>query len=47
VLPAINTTFSAGEQVVSINKNGTLSKGIYFVNLSINGAKMSKKLLIN
>jgi hypothetical protein len=47
VLPAINTTFSAGEQVVSINKNGTLSKGIYFVNLSINGAKMSKKLVIN
>lgn len=47
VLPDTERSFSAGEQSLSINKNGTLSKGIYFVNISINGAKMSKKLVIN
>jgi hypothetical protein len=47
VLPTINYNYGSGEQIVSINKNNTLSKGIYFVNISINGAKMSKKLVIN
>jgi len=46
VLPAIENNFGAGEQTLSINKNKELSKGIYFVNLSLNGAKMSKKLII-
>lgn len=47
VLPITNTNYSAGEQSISINKNNTLSKGIYFVNLTLNGAKMSRKLIIN
>ncbi len=47
VLPATINNLNAGEQTVAINKNSTLSKGIYFVNISINGQKMSKKLVIN
>ncbi len=47
VLPSTNYNLNAGEQSISINKNSGLSKGIYFVNLSVNGAKMSKKLVIN
>jgi hypothetical protein len=46
VLPITNTYYSAGEQTILINKNSTLTKGIYFVNLTMNGAKMSKKLVI-
>lgn len=46
VLPIINTNYTTGEQSIVINKNNTLAKGIYFVNLSINGAKMSRKLVI-
>jgi hypothetical protein len=47
VLPAVENKYSAGEQTISINKNNTLAKGVYFVNLSFNGAKMSSKLVIN
>ncbi len=47
VLPATNTNFAAGEQSMTLNKNNTLSKGIYFVNLSVNGAKVSRKLIVN
>jgi hypothetical protein len=47
VIPAATYNYGAGEQAISINKGSTLSKGIYFVNLSVNGAKMSKKLVIN
>ncbi|MBA3681481.1 MAG: T9SS type A sorting domain-containing protein [Bacteroidetes bacterium] len=47
VLPATTINYNAGEQTIAINKNASLSKGIYFVNISINGAKMSKKLVIN
>ncbi|PBQ34176.1 hypothetical protein CNR22_21185 [Sphingobacteriaceae bacterium] len=47
VVPSVETTLSAGEQVLTVNKGATLSKGVYFVNLSVNGAKMSKKLVIN
>jgi hypothetical protein len=46
VLPATNISYAPGEQVISINKNNTLSKGVYFVNLNVNGAKMCKKLVI-
>jgi hypothetical protein len=46
VVPASEYNFTGGEQSVNINKNNTLAKGIYFVNLSVNGAKMSKKLVI-
>lgn len=46
VLPSTTAHFGAGEQSISINKNQTLTPGIYFVNLSVNGAKMTKKLII-
>lgn len=41
------TTFAEGAHELSVNQNGTLSRGIYFVNLEMNGVKMSKKLVIN
>jgi len=47
VLPPTENYYQAGEQVITVNKNNTLSKGVYFVNLSYNGAKMSGKLVIN
>jgi len=46
VLPVTFTNYTAGEQAITINKNATLAKGIYFVNFSVNGANMSKKLII-
>jgi hypothetical protein len=46
VLPSVETNYGVGEQSVSINKNKSLSQGVYFVNLSVNGAKMIKKLII-
>jgi hypothetical protein len=46
VLPVTNTNYGSGEQSISINKNANLPKGIYFVNLTLNGAKMSRKLII-
>lgn len=47
VLPSITAHYNAGEQIISINKDNALSKGVYFVNVSLNGAKMSRKLVIN
>ncbi|MBL7913111.1 MAG: T9SS type A sorting domain-containing protein [Bacteroidia bacterium] len=47
VLPVSTHNFGSGEQAISINKGSTLAKGIYFVNLNVNGAKLSKKLVIN
>lgn len=46
VLPSTEVNYGSGEQSVSLNKTKILSAGIYFVNLSVNGAKMSKKLII-
>lgn len=46
VLPVTQATFAAGEQTIAINKNKSLSPGIYFVNLDINGTKLTKKLII-
>lgn len=46
ILPVTNTNYAAGEQTISINKNNSLANGIYFVNMSINGAKISRKLVI-
>lgn len=46
VLPSTTINVAPGEQSITINKNNSLSPGIYFVNLSVNGAKMSKKLII-
>jgi hypothetical protein len=45
-LPDYQSTLTPGEHSVVINKGNTLSKGIYFINMSLNGAKMSKKLII-
>jgi hypothetical protein len=45
-LPVTSTNYGSGEQSISINKNANLPKGIYFVNLTLNGAKMSRKLII-
>jgi hypothetical protein len=46
VVPAAEFNFGPGEQSIPVNKNGTLSKGIYFVNMSYNGTKLSRKLII-
>lgn len=46
VLPETAQTLSAGEHVLPINKDQKLAKGVYFVNLSLNGANMSRKLII-
>ncbi|MBA3663634.1 MAG: T9SS type A sorting domain-containing protein [Bacteroidetes bacterium] len=46
VLPSVEADFGSGEQNISLNKTKTLSAGIYFVNLNVNGAKMIKKLII-
>jgi len=47
VLSNPETTYAAGEQSVIINKGNSLPNGVYFVNLSHNGARMSAKLIIN
>ena len=47
MLPEINSDLSSGEQIITINKDNKLAKGIYFINLSINGTKMYKKLVLN
>ncbi len=47
VLPATENNYAAGEQFITVNKNNTLAKGVYFINLTYNGAKMSSKLVIN
>lgn len=46
MIPSKTTTYSPGEHVISLNQNNSLSKGIYFVNLTYNGAKLSTKLII-
>lgn len=46
VFASASKSYAPGEHVISINKNNDLSKGIYFVNLSVNGAKVSTKLVI-
>ena len=46
VMVVKNDNLPAGEQSVAINGQQQLGQGIYFVNLSVNGAKMSRKLVI-
>jgi PKD repeat protein len=46
IIPAEGKMFDAGDHIISLNAEKTLSPGIYFVNLSLNGAKMSTKLII-
>jgi hypothetical protein len=47
VLKVADGDLSTGDHSFTINKDNGLTKGIYFVNISLNGAKMSKKLIIN
>lgn len=46
VLTPFENQFNYGEQSISLNSNNQLKKGIYFVTLSLNGTKLSKKLII-
>jgi hypothetical protein len=46
VLPNVQAEYNAGEHSISVNKNKTLRSGIYFVNLNVNGSKLTKKLII-
>jgi len=46
VLTVRNENMDAGEHTVSFNQNGQLPKGIYFVNLSLNGMMHTSKLII-
>ncbi|MES2680435.1 MAG: M43 family zinc metalloprotease [Bacteroidota bacterium] len=47
ILPAVSYQLNAGEQNMVINKDHSLAKGVYFVNLTMNGTNMSRKLIIN
>ncbi len=46
VLPSNNSNYAPGTHTVNINNNEGLAKGIYFVNISLNGTKMSRKLIV-
>jgi len=46
ILSTADANFEAGQHNLQINKEDTLPKGIYFVNVSVNGTKMSRKLII-
>jgi len=41
-----NANYSAGEHSLSVNKNASYNSGVYFIELSVNGARMSKKLIV-
>jgi hypothetical protein len=47
VMKVADRDFAAGEQNIQINVNNTLPDGAYFVNMSVNGATMSTKLIVN
>lgn len=42
-----DANLSPGEHTISVNKDRKLASGIYFIDLSINGAKISNKLIVN
>lgn len=46
VVPGEMHKFAAGEQAITINQDNTLKSGVYFVNLSYNGTKLSAKLIV-
>jgi PKD repeat protein len=46
VLAPIESTYSAGERSIALNQDNLLPKGIYSVNISINGANISRKLIV-
>lgn len=47
VITVVDSKLAAGQKSVSINENGSLPSGIYFINLSVNGSKMTTKLIVN
>jgi hypothetical protein len=47
VVKPVQNTYEAGAHAIAVNKDGSLPKGVYFVTLSLNGAKMSAKLVVN
>jgi hypothetical protein len=47
ILQITDANLSTGDHSFNINKGGSLTKGVYFVNITLNGAKMSKKLIVN
>lgn len=47
VIPATSTRKPAGMHTIVVNKNNELPTGIYLVNILINGAKISTKLVVN
>ncbi len=47
VIALEKTNYNSGNQTISFNKENTLSKGIYMVTISVDGAKSTKKLIIN
>jgi hypothetical protein len=46
IVPSAKYELSPGSQAIDINQSNTLSKGLYFVNISMNGMVMSRKLVI-
>lgn len=46
IVENLNLEMNAGEHQLSVNSNSNYHSGIYIVELSVNGARMSKKLVI-
>jgi type IX secretion system substrate protein len=47
VIGLTQAQYSAGEQLISINKDSSLSPGVYLVTVSTDGLRSSRKLVIN
>ncbi len=46
ILQVADKNFLPGEQTLQIARDGALTPGIYFVNMSVNGASMSQKMIV-
>lgn len=46
VLQIANQKYTAGEQTIQVATEGALTPGVYFVNMSVNGATMSHKMIV-
>ncbi|MBS1652250.1 MAG: T9SS type A sorting domain-containing protein [Bacteroidetes bacterium] len=47
IISTDETSYNSGEQTITLNQNNSLAKGIYFVNVNINGTVITNKLVIN
>jgi hypothetical protein len=47
VIAPVNYNLKPGDQNISVNSNNSLAKGMYFVNMELNGTKISRKLIID